>query len=727
MAQYTRELFKPGNFSLAFEQMCNFAAIAKTRNADETLRQLILQCFVVFPEERFQNAAQLAEAIHIFGLRVPEHQVQVSIDRLIADNRLQQSVGSSLTLPSNDRMKLKGRIDEAKTLEEKVKNDWLESISRRFPSLSPDQAWQGLQGYLSRTFRCHGLQAAALLDNSLDIAPVYSESLFSHLSESLKEVFSPELLAPARDALLSFFVDIESHPEQVAYIEQLEDGVFNYFSLMVDPEIAVRFQKELNQLILFLDTNFLFDILDIHEKTYYVEISYELLDLINKNKLPFKLRYHEATYREMRATIAYLESELRAQERTQAYGRAASYSPLADKSNSQYSRRNGATPFDADSFHKRYQHVDTLLKDKNIFVYRSQFERRRERDELLEKYTQFLESRGRVKPYETMDHDIAVLDMVHQMRSKAKSSLEAGALFITCDNLLCMFDWQTSKQQERATCAVLPNNFLQVLLPFVPADADFNRSFQETFVIPEFRVIESKTSEARSKMLSYLAAYESLPEEIATQLLSNDLLLEPLNPKENEQFHNYLESALQGQNVTLLEEKAALEKQVESVLAEKEAKEKRLEQERIEREKEKARADRAEQLLRQREKEIATLKTKQKEYAGSGPEVINRDKQAREEVENRIEEEVLARVRAERKVEIYAIIATITVCLVLIGLSESLITLFNLFHQHRAGLQLALGALLALFTVGIFHPKWRKWCWGGGAFAILLVIIQLVG
>ncbi len=137
MAQYTRELFKPGNFSLAFEQMCNFAAIAKTRNADETLRQLVLQCFVVFPEERFQNAAQLAEAINIFGLRMPEFQVQVGIDRLVADNRLQQSADSILTLPNTDRLKLKGRIDEAKALEERVKNDWLESISRRFPSLSP--------------------------------------------------------------------------------------------------------------------------------------------------------------------------------------------------------------------------------------------------------------------------------------------------------------------------------------------------------------------------------------------------------------------------------------------------------------------------------------------------------------------------------------------------------------------------------------------------------------
>ena len=89
MAQYTRELFKPGNFSLAFEQMCNFAAIAKTRNAEETLRQLILQCFVVLPEEKFQNAAQLTEAIALFGLRMPEYQVQVSLDRLLANGRLQ--------------------------------------------------------------------------------------------------------------------------------------------------------------------------------------------------------------------------------------------------------------------------------------------------------------------------------------------------------------------------------------------------------------------------------------------------------------------------------------------------------------------------------------------------------------------------------------------------------------------------------------------------------------
>jgi len=290
-----------------------------------------------------------------------------------------------------------------------------------------------------------------------------------------------------------------------------------------------------------------------------------------------------------------------------------------------------------------------------------------------------------------------------------------------------MFDWVTSQEQDRVACAVLPDIFLQVLLPFAPSSTDFDRSFEETFVIPEFRAIESKSGEARLKMLSYLTAYESLPEETASQLLSNDLLLEPLRPTENEQFHEYLESALQGQNASLLEEKAALEKQFERELAEKEALEKRLEQERIEREKEKTRADKAEQLLRQKEKELTSPKLKQKEDVGQSLEEINRERQAREEAENRVKEEASARAKAERKAEIYAIIAAITMSLVLVGLFQSLIYLPKWFHPHGLGLQLAVDALLILSTVGFFHPKWRKWCWGVGAFAILIVIIQLLG
>ena len=121
--------------------------------------------------------------------------------------------------------------------------------------------------------------------------------------------------------------------------------------------------------------------------------------------------------------------------------------------------RNGATPLDAESFRKRYEHVEVLLKDKNVTVYRSQLQRGDERAELLEKYRHFLATRGRIKANVLIEHDMTVLDAVHQMRSKSTSTLEAEALFLTCDTLLYVFDWEMSKQQNRSACTVLPIAF----------------------------------------------------------------------------------------------------------------------------------------------------------------------------------------------------------------------------------------------------------------------------
>ena len=76
MSNRNRKPVKSRNFSLAFEKMCNFVAIADTRNPEETLKQLILQCFVILPDEKFQNARQFMETIDVlFGLQIHEHDI----------------------------------------------------------------------------------------------------------------------------------------------------------------------------------------------------------------------------------------------------------------------------------------------------------------------------------------------------------------------------------------------------------------------------------------------------------------------------------------------------------------------------------------------------------------------------------------------------------------------------------------------------------------------------
>jgi len=371
-----------------------------------------------------------------------------------------------------------------------------------------------------------------------------------------------------------------------------------------------------------------------------------------------------------------------------------------------------------------------------------QTERRREHAHLLQEYKKFLGVRGRSKPDEMLEHDITILDAVHQLRTKAKSSLEAGALLITWDNFLYMFDRETSRAQDRPTCVVLPDQFMQVLRPFVPSDADFDRSFAEAFAITEFRAFDSKVSEAQHQFFSFLNAYEPFPEETAARLLTNSLLIDRLHKVENdEHYQKSAESTMSHENASSLEERAALAKLLERERAERVAKEKQLEQERSEVEQLKARVEQAEQLLRQKDKEMASLKKQagrqgsgeakqQKEQGEQALEIARKEQQAREEAEKRAEQEALLRRETERKVHMYAWVASFTLSLILIVIFELFISLLPgaWFMQHRGkyGLQIAIDTLFLFTTTGFFHPHLRNLLWGAGALALLSTVLQLL-
>ena len=482
-------LTRSRNFSLTFEQMCNFAAITKTQDADETLRQLIQLCLVILPDEKFESASQIMEAMALFDLQFSEQQVQAGLNRLLAQGRILQPTDTYFTVPDSDRTQLQTRIREVKALEERVRQEWLEEISNRFPILETDQAWKALQGHLASVFRNHGIQAIALLDPSIFTPPEQVENLSSLLNDALKGLFLPEQRATAYDAIPSFLATIGEHAERAKYITQLGDGVFTYFSLTVEPEVARHFHKKLSQLTLFFDTNFLFQICNFYGTGPQKEASYELLRIVQRHKFPFKLRYHQVTRQEMRSTIDHYGAILRS-------GQSRSIPTSIELV---FHELNARTGIDVDTFLKPYEHFDVFLTDKNILIHRMQTQRRSEHTPLLQEYRRFLEVRGKFKGEESLKHDITLLEAVHQLRSKAKSSLEAGALLVTLDMSLYRFDWEMSRMQGRRACVVLPDHFMQVLRPFVPSDSDFDRSFAATFALPEFRAMESKLPEAQQQ------------------------------------------------------------------------------------------------------------------------------------------------------------------------------------------------------------------------------------
>src|SRR5207247_699680 len=103
--------------------------------------------------------------------------------------------------------------------------------------------------------------------------------------------FSPEQQNEVRMVISDFLSSVVDRADRATYISQLANGAFNYYSLAVAPDVSTQMLAHLNELTLFMDTNFLLGILDLHEH-HLVAISRQLLEDISTFRLPFKLRFH---------------------------------------------------------------------------------------------------------------------------------------------------------------------------------------------------------------------------------------------------------------------------------------------------------------------------------------------------------------------------------------------------------------------------------------------------
>ena len=546
------------DFSKTFDHMCNFVAVYKTGDPETTLKGLVEICFVILPDRTFEKAYDFIEPLEVFfGLTLSGGILDVAVNALLNQQRLSYS-GNVLRLRPDIRTDIESRIAESRKTEDTVKDSWLSELEIGFPQLPPEEMWKTLRLYLERAFRRHGLQTIALLDTTQTTPSYYDESLSRLLIETVRDTLDRTLSVPARKAISDFLAQVGKDSHRTRYITQLADGAFSFYSLSIPQEVARQFASRLQPLTLFLDTNFLFGILDLNSGPY-VQVSQQLVNSITRLKLPFTLRYHEATKRELFNTYGYYSEQLRSRNWSQGLSRAAVKSRGLSGIELKYHEINGRIPLDVKQFLEPYTHLDVLLKDKGIDVFSPSVDRLQERTDLCCMYTEYLADHGKEKAHDTVFHDATVLDAVQLKRSRSKSTLEAGAILVTCDYWLFRFDWEALHQKGQLASVVLPSNLWQILRPYMPSDADYERAFAETFALPEFRSVGSNGSRACSRMLQIMASYQNVSEETAENMLSNRLLLEQLEESKNDgEFQQTVENAFVEANAALMEEKAAL-------------------------------------------------------------------------------------------------------------------------------------------------------------------------
>jgi len=692
--------------------MCGIVAVTETADRKAILRGLVANCMLELGEQALASGEAAAETLDtLYGLQVPVSVAQEAIDGLLDSGLLNRSATGHLELSAIFAKERRGRIETAKHLEATVRDGWVAELAASAPELDGSYMWAALLAYLFRAFRRHGIQAAALLDPSFDPTPEESEALSSLLEEAIKAEV-PAVNHEQAQALVSEFVARSGeHEDRSAYMVQLADGAFTYYSVTVSPEVADAMRGYLRPLRLFFDTNFLFGLLGLGDRLTS-DIGEELLAVIKTDSFPFELCYHVRTDREINNSIAHYESLLKSRHWQIAVARAAEGDRKVPGVMRQYFSIYIQNGVDVATFFRPYRHVDVVLEERGIRRYEPSDAREEERATLLASYQDYLDSRRKVKSYSVVEHDATVLDAVRALRHEGVgSSLEVGALLVTNDYFLYRFDWEQSRRMGKRPSVVLPSLLWQVLRPFTRGTKDFDRGFAETFALPEFRTVSGNAIAATEKLLGILASLSGLTEETAASMLSNDLLLDRLATATSEDALTIVDSALAEENRRLSERVAALAGEATKVSSELEVE--RRDRLALERERETFRSDEVTRSLLE-ERTIAAEARAQ-------------------HADDLVETERSHRVRAERwlhAIQDGAIVlgslcfgAAVTYYLPIV-IPASVATHVPGGWSPRS----LAGFSAALFVMGLLRRRWRKVVWSssGGALVGVLLLLTLL-
>ncbi|MBF0318479.1 MAG: hypothetical protein HQL01_01565 [Nitrospirae bacterium] len=276
------EITKTLNFSLAFEQMCNFAVINEVFDNYEATKRLVLLCFILNKEINIINEKIVAQIISDrFGLLISENLIKSCINDLVKENSILHidstcySHNHSSTLV-NEYIR---RIEYIHNIENNVKNKWLSDLQISDPTIDQDSAWSALKAYLLRAFRRHGVQTVSLLDPNTETAPEHDESLTSLLSEAVENNVEPRHHDVIRNEIYQFLSSQTHDENREEYIIHLANGSVSYFALSVDPSVSNKLRENLSPLTLYLDTNVLLSVIDFNEQTFHHPIN-ELISAI---------------------------------------------------------------------------------------------------------------------------------------------------------------------------------------------------------------------------------------------------------------------------------------------------------------------------------------------------------------------------------------------------------------------------------------------------------------
>jgi hypothetical protein len=301
----------------------------------------------------------------------------------------------------------------------------------------------------------------------------------------------------------------------------------------------------------FVDTNFLFSFLGLHENPSN-EAAKTLLDTIARiaNKVKIKLYITPLTIDETKKVIINEERKLKNLRPTQilsnvavnhiSNGFAKKYFEECIKSNQSIKA--------SDYFEPYLNNLIKVLREKGVEIYNdNNFEKyttdQRVIDDILDQQkfeeTQFKDKPHLQKSYEKLEHDFVLWHFVNDLRpSYVESADEAGAFITTVDFRFINFDnLKRRKKRLKIPVCIHPTNLIQILQLWIPRDEEFDIAVLSNLRFPFlFTEFDADTELTTIRIIEQLSRYENvndLKEDTVTSILFNQALRQKIQTNDD--------------------------------------------------------------------------------------------------------------------------------------------------------------------------------------------------
>lgn len=474
-------------------------------------------------------------------------------------------------------------VSEAEEIIDRAKKAYIETLTcDGLTAVEKEHIWANFNNLFLRPF------IKTIGANIYEFLNVRSSNLDQSLLDAFLEHYPPEQREYLFNSAQLFLTSRDQNVR--SYILRSLNTHFCVEACGLDQKTLNSLQNSLGQaqnVTLFIDTNFLFSILELHENPSNAA-ALGLIELIKNlnGKLNIKMYVTDPTLNEARAVLRGTIDTLNGSRITPNMAEAAGRYVSGLSRKFFYEVNRSGTPLTPKQYFQPYiDNLVLILKAKGVEVFNEDISQLNTRQDVVDDIltqTDYEEKKWgeRAKAYKPLEHDIVLWHFIKDKRRVGVDSpLDAEYWIVTIDYRFLGFDdYKKSKEIVIVPICIHPTTLVQLLQFWIPRSQLLEDTLYSSLWLPfVFRDLDPQSENITIEIVKTLGRFENvgdLPKETIIGILVNEALRQRIKNETNvEKQIELVREALIEQNLkarTQIDEEKNKNKEYEQELQKKE-------------------------------------------------------------------------------------------------------------------------------------------------------------